>query len=87
LRSRIDLRKVILAAVEAALEDMIPPPDQKKKRHRLPAKRAILLGAGVMTAVGIAGKGRRMVGDRIADVRNRIGSDDAPDQQDFDDKD
>jgi hypothetical protein len=43
-----------------------------------------------MTAVGIAGKVRRMVGtvgDRIADVRDRIGSDDDPDQQDFDDED
>ncbi|MDQ6820140.1 MAG: hypothetical protein M3076_07360 [Actinomycetota bacterium] len=76
------MRKVILAAVEAALEDVIPSPEEKK-RHRLPAKRAILIGAGLMAAGRVAVKGRRLMGtmsDRLGDIRDRV----APDDDDLD---
>jgi hypothetical protein len=53
----IDTRRVILAAVEAAIDDVVsaaPKPRKAKQRRRLPAPRAFLLGAGVVTAARLA---------------------------------
>ena len=65
----IDTRRVILAAVEAAIDDIVsatpsPPKLSKSKgRQRLPAGRALLLGAGMMTAARLAtgSRGRQLL--------------------------
>jgi hypothetical protein len=61
----IDTRKVILAAVEAALDDVMSAakPEPRRGQSRMPAGRAVLLGAGVMTAARFAtsGRGRQLV--------------------------
>jgi hypothetical protein len=64
----IDTRRVILAAVEAAIDDISsaaskPAKATKKKAkggesRKLPAGLAILLGAGVVTAARVAGGSR-----------------------------
>ncbi len=74
----IDTRRVILAAVEAALDDVMsaaPKPGKKKKdkkKRGMPAGRAVLLGAGAVTAVRLAtsSRAREMAGsvqERLAD--------------------
>ena len=75
----IDTRRVILAAVEAALDDVMsaaPKPGKKnkkeKKKRGLPTGRAVLLGAGAVTAVRLAAspKAREMAGsvqERLAE--------------------
>ncbi len=50
----IDTRRVILAAVEAALDDVMSAAPTRKKRKKLPGGRAFLLGAGVVTAARLA---------------------------------
>jgi hypothetical protein len=63
----IDTRRVILAAFEAALDDVMsaaPKPGKKKKKKEkekkrgMPAGRAVLLGAGAVTAVRLAASPR-----------------------------
>jgi hypothetical protein len=78
----IDTRRVILAAVEAALDDVMsaaPKPGKKnkkdkkdKKKRGLPTGRAVLLGAGAVTAVRMAAspRARELAGsvqERLAD--------------------
>jgi hypothetical protein len=75
----IDTRRVILAAVEAALDDVMTAapgkPGKKKKKEKkrgLPAGRALMLGAGAVTAVRLAAspRARDMAGsvqERLAD--------------------
>jgi hypothetical protein len=71
----IDTRRVILAAVEAAIDDVAsaaPKPSKGKDRRRLPAGRAILLGAGMVTAARLATGSRarelvESVQERLAD--------------------
>jgi hypothetical protein len=75
----IDMRRVIRAAVDAALED--PAPEPRRKR-RLSAGRALLVGGGLMTAAKLAAssRGREMFGtlrDRVGGIEDRFpGSDD-----------
>ena len=75
--SPIDMRRVIRAAVDAALEDPAPPP----RRKRLSTGRALLVGAGLMTAGKLvaSSRGREMLGtlrDRVEDIQDRfLGSD------------
>ncbi len=61
----IDTRRVILAAVEAAFDDVASaaPKAVKKGGRGLPAGRAFLLGAGMMTAARLATgtRGRQLV--------------------------
>jgi hypothetical protein len=59
----IDYRRVVLAAVEAALEDPSPSSTPKTKKGRLRGGRAVLIGAGLMTAGRLAtgGRGREIV--------------------------
>ena len=56
----IDTRKVILAAVEAALDDVMSAakPEPRRGRSRMPAGRAVLIGAGVVTAARFATSSR-----------------------------
>ncbi len=81
----IDMRRVIRAAVEAALEDPAPKP---RRKRRLSSGRALLIGAGLMTAGKLAAsaRGRELFGtikDRVADTEGRLrGTDDAlPDDE------
>jgi hypothetical protein len=81
----IDMRRVIRAAVEAALEDPAPKP---RRKRRLSSGRAFLIGAGLMTAGKLAAsaRGRELFGtikDRVADTEGRLrGTDDAlPDDE------
>jgi hypothetical protein len=72
----IDMRRVIRAAVDAALEDPVPQP-RRKRRHS--AGRALLVGAGLMTAGKLAtsSRGREMFGTLRDRVEDRFpGSDD-----------
>ncbi len=73
-----DLRRVILAAAQAALDEAKAAPavptksgrNKKKKRKKLPAGRALLIGAGLVTAgrATLGGRGR----DLMAGVQDRI---------------
>jgi hypothetical protein len=76
--SPIDVRRVIRAAVDAALEEPVPAP----RRKRISTGRALLVGAGLMTAGKLvaSSRGREMFGtlrDRAEDMQDRfLGSDD-----------
>lgn len=75
----IDVRRVIRAAVDAALEEPAPQPSRKR---RLSTGRVLLVGAGLMTAGKLAAssRGRELFGtlrDRVEDIEDRVlGSDD-----------
>lgn len=64
----VDIRKIIRAAAEAALEE--PAADSKPKKRRLSSGRALILGAGLMTAGRLAARGR--VGNMIGSLENRL---------------
>ena len=51
----VDIRKVIRAAAEAALED---PADVKPNKRRRSSRRALMLGAGLITAGGLLSSAR-----------------------------
>lgn len=70
----IDIRRVIRAAVEAALEDPAPQP---RRKRRLSGGRALLVGAGLMAAGKLAAssRGREIFGTirhRLEDVEDRV---------------
>lgn len=70
-----DVRRVLRAAMEAALEEPPPLPTKKKKR-RLPAGRALILGAGLATAGRLAAsqRGQALLGSvrhGVSEVTNR----------------
>ena len=70
----IDMRRVIRAAVDAALEDPVPQP---RRKRRLSTGRALLVGAGVVTAGKLvaSSRGREMFGtlrDRVEDIQDRL---------------
>lgn len=70
----VDLRKVIRAAAEAALEE--PTPAVKPKKRRLSAGRALLLGAGAViagrTLASQRGNGLvQSLQDRLADLADQ----------------
>jgi hypothetical protein len=73
------MRRVIRAAVDAALEEPVPQPERKRRRS---GGRVLLLGAGLMTAGKLAAssRGREVVGtirDRMVDVQDKfLGPDD-----------
>jgi hypothetical protein len=87
--SPIDVRRVIRAAVDAALEEPVPQP---RRKRRISTGRVLLVGAGLMTAGKLAAssRGRDMFGtlrDRVEGVGDRFsGSDhDLPeDEEEFD---
>jgi hypothetical protein len=87
----IDVRRVIRAAVDAALEDPVPEP---RRKRRFSAGRALLIGAGLMTAgkVAASSRGREVLGtlrDRVDDIEDRfLGSDDdlPEDEEEFDEQ-
>jgi hypothetical protein len=72
-----DARRVIVAAVEAALDDGVSAAKPDKKRSRLSGGRAFLLGAGLVTAARLASgsRGRELlesVQDRLAEWEERL---------------
>ena len=75
----VDVRRVIRAAVDAALED---PDPQPRRKRRLSGGRVLLLGAGLMTAGKLAASshGREMLGtirDQMEDLQDKfLGPDD-----------
>jgi hypothetical protein len=50
----INAGRVLVAAVEAAVEEIASPAPNAKHRRRLPAAPAFLLGAGTVTAARLA---------------------------------
>jgi hypothetical protein len=54
----VDIRKVIRAAAEAALEEPAASPKPKPKKRRLSTGRAVILGAGLVTAGRLAASAR-----------------------------
>jgi hypothetical protein len=77
----IDMRRVVLAAVQAALEEPEPGPARKKRKKRLSGGRAVLIGAGLMTAgrLAAAGRGRGM----LESLQERLGDRDGEDEEYF----
>jgi hypothetical protein len=83
----VDVRRVIQAAVEAALEEPAP------RKRRLTGGKALLLGAGLMTAgrLAVGSRGREALGS----LRQRVGeladfdgdADDVPDEEDLEELD
>lgn len=70
----IDMRRVIRAAVDAALEEPAPQP---RRKRRVPTGRVLLVGAGLMTAGKLAtsSRGREMfdtLRDRVEDIEDRF---------------
>jgi hypothetical protein len=73
----IDTRRVVMAAVEAALDDIASAAPKPKDRRRLPTGRAFLLGAGTVTAARLATgpHARQLLGslqERLASVQERL---------------
>lgn len=90
-KTSIDVRRVIRAAVDAALEDPVPQP---RRKRRLSGGRVLLVGAGLITAGKLAAssRGREMfdtMRHRVGDIEDRfLGSDDdlPEDQGEFDEQ-
>jgi hypothetical protein len=83
----VDLRRIALAAVDAAFDQQQESTIKKRKRRHLPATRALLIGAGLMTAgrVALSGRGRRLldsVEERLAQFELRDGDADLPPEED-----
>lgn len=78
-KTPIDVRRVIRAAVDAALEDPAPQP---RRKRRLSGGRVLLVGAGLITAGKLAtsSRGREAfdtMRHRVGDIEDRfLGSDD-----------
>jgi ferric-dicitrate binding protein FerR (iron transport regulator) len=69
-----DTRRVLLAAAEAALKEahaLDQPARPRRQKRRLPARRAVLIGAGLMTVGRLAAgsRGRQLLGA----VEHRLG--------------
>jgi hypothetical protein len=79
----IDMRRVALAAVQAALEDPSPgsTKNRQKKKSHLSTGRALILGAGLVTAgrVVAGGRGREM----LESLQHRVGQNGDADDEDY----
>jgi hypothetical protein len=93
----IDVGRVVQAAIQAAAEEPSPQGKPEKKRH-LPVGRAVLIGAGLMTAgrLIVSPKGRELLGSlqqRIADFDGYLEDEEPGDEiegegdEDLDDED
>jgi hypothetical protein len=70
-------QRIVIAAAQAAIDEARATPQPRPKKRKLSAGRAMLLGAGLMTAGKIAagGRGRHLLGglaDRIEDLEERF---------------
>ena len=64
----IDIRRAVQAVMEAALREPTPPP--QAKQTRLTSGRAVLVGAGLVTAGRVATRGRGR--GIVASLRQRL---------------
>ena len=65
----VDIRKVLRAAAEAALEE--PAPNVKPRKRHVTTGRVMMLGAGLIAAGGLLAGGRNVVGslqDHLQDL-------------------
>ncbi len=93
-----DMRRVIIAAAQAALDEAKAPAAPKPRKRRLPAGRALLIGAGLVTAgrATLGGRGRHLlagVQDRIYEFEESVlsenganGHDEVPETEDIDEE-
>jgi hypothetical protein len=70
-------QRIIIAAAQAAIDEARSSPPPGKSKHSLPAARARVLGAGLMTAGRIAAgpRARQLLdglADRIEDLESRF---------------
>jgi hypothetical protein len=70
-------QRIVIAAAQAAIDEARATPPSRPKKRKLSAGRAVLLGAGLVTAGRIAtGSGpRQLLGglaDRIDDLESRF---------------
>lgn len=72
-------QRIVIAAVQAAINEArsTPQPAPKNKKRTLSAGRAVLLGAGLMTAGRVAAgpRARQLLGglaDRLEDLEERF---------------
>jgi hypothetical protein len=82
----IDMRRIALATVNAAF-DQQQEAAKKSKRSHLPATRALLIGAGLMTVgrVALSGRGRGLLDsleERLTAFEGRDGGADLPPEED-----
>jgi hypothetical protein len=77
-------QRIIVAAAQAAIDEARATPEPKKrkkpKKRSLSARRAVLLGAGLMTVGRVAARpqARRLLGglaDRMEDIEARLSAD------------
>jgi len=90
----IDLRRPLNAAIEAALNEAISAQREQAKKPRLTAGRALLLGAGVVTAgrLAVSPRGREILaavqqGDPSRIFSRDDGSDPEAEGEDLEDED
>lgn len=88
----IDTRKVILAAVEAALADDDSDTKKKQRGRGLSAGRALLVGAGLMTVgrLAVGSRGREVMEtlqERLGEFEDRFLSDDEESEEPEDEAD
>lgn len=83
----VDMRRMTIAAVEAAFDQYEQAQAQSKKR-RLPAARALLVGAALMTAgrVAMGNRGRGLL-DSLEERLNVFDGDRDEPEDDFDEED
>jgi hypothetical protein len=70
-------QRIVIAAAQAAIDEARATPQPTPKKRKLSAGRAVILGAGLVTAGRIAsgGRVRQLVGglaDRIEDLESRF---------------
>ena len=72
-------QRIVIAAAQAAIDEARATPHPRQKKRKLSAGRAVLLGAGLMTAGRIAAgsRTRQLLGglaDRMEDLEARFTS-------------
>ena len=85
---RLDVRRIAIAAVEEAFDQLEESKRKKRNRRGLPAKGALLTGAALMTAGRVAwsSRGRGMLDaleHRLSGLVGRDGSAEPEDEEEF----
>ena len=73
-------QRIVIAAAQAAIDEARSTPPQRPKKRKLSAGRAVVLGAGLVTAGRIVAgpRARQLLGglaDRVEDLEARFTSD------------
>jgi hypothetical protein len=95
-KKKVDMRRVVIAGLEAAIEEAKGSSSPAKAKNRqpagkkrgLPAGRALLIGAGLVTAgrLAAASRGREMLEslrDRLTADDDELPDDELPDEDDL----